>query len=77
MVVEHTIGWWKRFRILSSVFRHMLALYDTVFLAVVGIVNFQMDRRGRKAESVAGSALPPQRVERPHNGKIVVQQVFC
>ncbi len=65
MVVEHTIGWWKRFRILSSVFRHMLALYDTVFLAVVGIGNFRMDRRGRKAESVAGSALPPQRVERP------------
>ncbi|MEM4202709.1 MAG: transposase family protein [Candidatus Methanomethylicaceae archaeon] len=53
MVVEHTICWLKGFRILSSVFRHMLALYDTVFLAVVGIVNFRMDRRGRKAESVA------------------------
>lgn len=53
MVVEHTIGWLKRFRILSSVFRHMLALYDTVFLAVVGIGNFLMDRRGRKAESIA------------------------
>ncbi len=53
MGVEHTIRWLKRFRILSSVFRHLLALYDTVFLAVVGIVNFQMDRRGRKAENVA------------------------
>ena len=69
MGVEHPIGGWKRFRILSSVFRPMRALYNPVFLAVVGIVNFLMDRRGRKAESVIESALPPQRVERPHNGK--------
>ncbi|WP_376792881.1 transposase family protein [Thermoflexus sp.] len=53
MGVEHMIGWRKRFQILASVFRHMLSLDDTVFLAVVGIMNFRMDRRCRRAESIA------------------------
>ncbi len=78
MGVEHTIRWLKRFRILSSVFRHLLALYDTVFLAVVGIVNFRMDRRCRKVESVASSVLPPQGVERPPDGKsYCAKSLFC
>ncbi|MFO3797233.1 MAG: transposase family protein [Anaerolineales bacterium] len=53
MVVEHTLSRLKRFRILALVFRHMLSLYDSVLMAVVGMVNFLMERRCQKAESVA------------------------
>lgn len=45
IVVEHLLSRIKRFEILSAVFRHPLCLYDTVFLGVVGIVNYQIKRR--------------------------------
>lgn len=45
IVIEHTLSRIKRFEILSAVFRHSLSLYDTVFLGVVGIVNYQIERR--------------------------------
>ncbi len=47
IVVEHTLSRLKRFQILSLPFRYALLLYDVVFLAVVGIVNFQIDWRSR------------------------------
>lgn len=47
IVIEHTLSRIKRFEALSAVFRHPLSLYDTVFMGVVGIVNYQIDRRLR------------------------------
>ncbi len=47
IVIEHTLSRIKRFGVLSAVFRHPLSLYDTVFMGVVGIVNYQIDRRLR------------------------------
>ncbi len=65
IVIEHTLSRIKRFGVLSAVFRHPLSLYDTVFMGVVGIVNYQIDRRLRTlSASVAkddyrGSTLLP------------------
>ncbi|MFN3423056.1 MAG: transposase family protein, partial [Armatimonadota bacterium] len=47
ILVEHTFCRLKSFNILSFPFRHNLSLYDRVFLAVVGIVNFQIDWRSK------------------------------
>lgn len=45
IVVENTIAELKHFRILVDVFRHAVARYDSVILAIVGIVNRRIDRR--------------------------------
>ncbi len=69
MAAEHLFRWRKRFRIWLSVFRPMRSLNDSVFLTVVGVMRFRMDRRCQKAESSAASVPPSVRVEHPPYGK--------
>jgi len=35
----------KHFRILAAVFRHPLALYDSIFVAIAGLVTCRADQR--------------------------------
>jgi transposase len=57
IVVENTLAEMKHFRILADVFRHPLALYDSIFVSIAGIVTCRADRRladqGRAALLVA------------------------
>lgn len=45
IVVENTIAELKHFRVLADRFRHDLASYDTVFRAVVALVNPRIQKR--------------------------------
>jgi len=45
IVVENTLAAMKHFRILADVFRHPLALYDRIFIAIAGLVTRRADRR--------------------------------
>ncbi len=49
IVVEHTLSALKHFHILAEVFRHVVSLYDAVFLAVVAIVNPRLIRQVARA----------------------------
>lgn len=45
IVVENTIAEVKHFHVLADVFRHARQAYDSVMLAVAGIINRRIDRR--------------------------------
>jgi len=45
IVVENTLAEMKHFRILADVFRHPLALYDTIVVSIAGLVTRRADRR--------------------------------
>lgn len=45
IVVENTLAAMKHFRILAAVFRHSLALYDSIVVSIAGIVTRRADRR--------------------------------
>jgi hypothetical protein len=45
VVIENTIAALKHFRILADVFRHTIEHYDSIVLAIVGIVNCRIDKR--------------------------------
>lgn len=51
VVVENTLAELKHFRILADVFRHAVERYDSIFLAIAGVVN---DRIRRRSAAVAG-----------------------
>ena len=42
VIVEHTIGRMKKFRIVGNEFRNRVRRYDTVFSIVSGLVNFKL-----------------------------------
>jgi len=52
IVVENTIAELKHFRSLVDVFHHAVARYDSVILAIVGIVSRRIDRRLESPEVV-------------------------
>jgi DDE superfamily endonuclease/Helix-turn-helix of DDE superfamily endonuclease len=41
ILVEHVIGWVKKFRIVSALYRNRRASHDDFFLAVAGLINFR------------------------------------
>jgi transposase len=45
IVVENTLARMKVFRVLRDAFRHAIELYDSIILAIVGIVNRRMDKQ--------------------------------
>ncbi len=45
IVVKNTLAEMKRVRILADVFRHPLALYDSIFVSIAGLVTRRADRR--------------------------------
>ena len=45
IVVENTLAEMKHFRILADVFRHPLALYDSIFVSVAGLITHRADQR--------------------------------
>lgn len=45
VVVENALAEMKHFRILSDVFRHAMERYDSITLAIAGIVNHRIDGR--------------------------------
>ncbi len=45
IVVENTLAEMKHFRILADVFRHPLDRYDSIFVAIAGVVTHRADRR--------------------------------
>ena len=45
VVVEHTIGWMKNFRVLAQTYRHPRESHNRVFEIVAGLVNRRIRRR--------------------------------
>ncbi len=45
IVVENTLAEMKHFRILADVFRHPLSLYDSIFVAIAGVITRRADQR--------------------------------
>jgi transposase len=45
IVVENTLAEMKHFRILAAVFRHPLALYDSICVSIAGVVTRRADQR--------------------------------
>lgn len=55
IVVENTLAEMKHVRILADVFRHSLALYDSIVVSIAGVVTRRADRR---AAAQCRAALP-------------------
>jgi len=45
IVVENTLAEMKHFRILADVFRHPIAIYDSIFVTIAGFVTRRADQR--------------------------------
>ncbi len=45
IVVENTLAEMKHFRILADVCRHPLSLYDSIFVAIDGVITRRADQR--------------------------------